>query len=306
MQEIYQRARKLARDGNITVLIRGESGTGKELLARAIHSNSPRSECPFIPVDCASLPEGLLESELFGHEKGAFTGALQRRLGKFELAHSGSIFLDEIGNIPKSVQVKLLRVLQEREFYRVGGTSPIKIDVRVIAATNINLERAVDEGTFREDLYYRLSVVPIFLPPLRERKEDIPLLVEYFIQKFSEEKGEKKRLSAETLKILCSYDWPGNVRELENVIERLFVLSDGATITQKHLPDEILSREFHTLIPEGKGILRARELLVKEFEQKFILKHLRKNKGNISKTAREIGLSREALHRKIKMYKIRV
>ncbi|MCL6520740.1 MAG: sigma-54 dependent transcriptional regulator [Armatimonadetes bacterium] len=238
MQEVYKIVERVA-NSNATVLIRGESGTGKELIARAIHYNSPRSSKPFIAVSCAALPETLLESELFGHEKGAFTGAIGQKAGRFELAHQGTLFLDEVPEISPSVQVKLLRALQEREFERVGGTKTIKVDVRVIAATNRNLEELVEHGQFRADLYYRLQVIQIFLPPLRERREDIPELVEFFINKYNKANNkEVKGVSSQVMDLFMKYNWPGNVRELENAIERGVVLTEpGADlITPDLLP----------------------------------------------------------------------
>lgn len=227
MQEVFKIVERVA-NSNATVLIRGESGTGKELIARAIHYNSPRAAKPFIAVSCAALPETLLESELFGYEKGAFTGAVGQKAGRFELAHQGTLFLDEVPEISPPVQVKLLRVLQEREFERVGGTKTIKVDVRLIAATNRDLEQLVAEGHFRPDLYYRLQVIQVFLPPLRERTEDIPLLVQHFVEKYNKENGKcVKGVTDETMDLLMKYRWPGNVRELENVIERGVVLADA-------------------------------------------------------------------------------
>ena len=219
---------KLVASTDSSVLILGETGTGKELVARAVHSNSARRNRPLVKVNCAALPVGLIESELFGHEKGAFTGAIDRRIGRFELAHGGTIFLDEIGDMPPDLQAKLLRVLQEQEFERVGGSNLIKVDVRVIAATNRDLFRSASEGTFRQDLYYRLNVFPVQLPPLRERREDIPPLVHYFVRRFSLKIGRKiARIQRETMERLMNYSWPGNVRELENVIERAVILSRG-------------------------------------------------------------------------------
>ncbi len=229
MQDVYRIVERAA-DSRATVLIRGESGTGKELIARALHYNSPRANKPFIAVSCAALPETLLESELFGHEKNAFTGAVAAKPGRFELAHQGTLFLDEIGDIPASVQIKLLRVLQEWEFERIGATKSTKVDVRLIAATNKDLEKAVAEEKFRQDLYYRLNIVPILLPPLRERPEDIPALVEHFLRKYNEQNGRKiTKVHPDTWELLAAYRWPGNVRELENAIERSTVLSDRDT-----------------------------------------------------------------------------
>lgn len=235
MVEVYKSVEKVAPTRS-TVILRGESGTGKELIARAIHYNSPRADKPFVKVSCAALPETLLESELFGHEKGSFTGASETVKGRFELADGGTLFLDEIGDISLSTQVKLLRVLQERKFERIGGTRTISSDVRIIAATNRDLEEAIAQGKFREDLYYRLNVVPIFLPPLRERKEDIPLLLEHFLAQYNAENGTSYRLSPEALARLVQYDWPGNVRELENTVERMAVMAKGETLQVEDVP----------------------------------------------------------------------
>lgn len=243
MQDIYKLIERVA-DSKASVLIRGESGTGKELVARALHYNSCRAQSPFVPVVCVALSEQLLESELFGHEKGSFTGAMTQKAGRFEMAHKGTLFLDEIGDIPGNVQMKLLRVLQEREFERVGGLKTIKVDVRLVTATNQGLEKAVKEGKFREDLYYRLQVVQIFLPPLREKKEDIPALIEHFIEKYNTENSRKiKYISPEALEMMLRYNWPGNVRELENSIERSIVLadSDAQLITPDLLPMAVQS-----------------------------------------------------------------
>lgn len=242
MQKIFQMIGKVARS-KASVLIRGESGTGKELVAKALHINSNRAQHNFVAVACIALSENLLESELFGHEKGSFTGALTQKIGRFELANKGTLFLDEIGDIPANVQMKLLRVLQEREFERVGGNRTIRVDVRLITATNQNLEKMVERGDFREDLFYRLKVVEIVLPPLRERKEDIPALVQYFIDRYGKDDGRKVvRASEEYLEALRRYDWPGNIRELENVTERACVLTDpdGEELTPDVLPPEIL------------------------------------------------------------------
>ena len=258
MQEVYKIVERVA-DSRATVLIRGESGTGKELIARALHYNSPRSSKPFIAVSCAALPETLLESELFGHEKNAFTGAAATKPGRFELASQGTLFLDEIGDIPPMVQIKLLRVLQEWEFERIGGTKTLKVDVRVITATNKDLEKAMSEEKFRADLYYRLNIVTIFLPPVRERPEDIPTLVETFLEKYSKQNGRKiNKVDSETLAMLRAYTWPGNVRELENVIERAVVISEKTTtvFTPDLLPMTVRSASEPTA-PAKKGTLRG-------------------------------------------------
>jgi len=245
MQEVFRLVERVA-DTRASVLIRGESGTGKELIARAIHFNSSRAQSPFVPVVCIALSEQLLESELFGHEKGAFTGAISQKPGRFEMAHGGTLFLDEIGDIPGKVQMKLLRILQEREFERVGGTKTIRVDVRVVTATNQDLENAVKEGKFREDLYYRLQVVQIIIPPLRDRLDDIPLLVEHFIDKYAKDNGKSVRYaSPEALELMMNYRWPGNVRELENAIERAIVLADADVhlITPDLLPPSLTAAQ---------------------------------------------------------------
>jgi len=281
-----------------TVLITGESGTGKELIANALHYNSPRAKGPFIKVNCAALPETLLESELFGHEKGAFTGAYQTRIGRFEAANGGTLFLDEIGNMSPAVQVKLLRVLQEREFERVGGTKTIKVDVRLITATNTDLEAAVREGRFREDLYWRVKVVHIHLPPLRERREDIPLLVLHFIKKYAAENSRPvTSISDEALQALLNYDFPGNVRELENIVESAVVLCRGDTITKDLLPASVRNATKKTeslTIPLG--------LPFEEIERRVIEATLAYTKGNKTKAARVLRIGKRTLFRKLKKY----
>ena len=243
MEEVFEAIRRVA-DSNATVILRGESGTGKELVARAIHYNSSRSAGPFISVNCSALPEGLIEAELFGHEKGAFTGAQQMILGRFERADQGTLFLDEIGSLGLPLQSKLLRVLEDREITRLGGRTAIKVNIRLISATNENLEDAIAASRFREDLYYRLNVVPVNLPPLRDRREDIPLLIEHFSHRFSEEHNvQKKRVDTEALQYLMDYRWKGNVRELENLVQRLVLMTDGETITASDLPPHILNQE---------------------------------------------------------------
>jgi len=250
-----------------SILINGETGTGKELIARAIHNLSQRKDKPLIKVNCAALPTGLIESELFGHEKGAFTGALSRKIGRFELAHQGTLFLDEIGDLPQEVQIKLLRVLQEQEFERVGGTQTIKVDVRLITATNRDLEKAVAENSFRADLYYRLNVFPIDLPSLSERKEDIPLLVQYFLKKYATKMGKRiETISQETMRQLTAYPWPGNIRELENVIERGVILSPGS----------ILDIEDEFLLPSSTQLEQRESLTLQEVERNHIIKSLDK------------------------------
>jgi len=300
MQEVFSLISRVA-DTDSTVLVTGESGTGKELVSRAIHYHSKRRNRPFIPVYCATIPETLFESELFGYEKGAFTGATSSKPGLFSLADGGTLFLDEIGDMPYHIQTKLLRVIEEKEFIPVGGTKPKKINVRIIAATNKNLEKLVEEGKFREDLYYRINVVPIHLPPLRERKEDIPLLVEYFLEKYSQEVGcVPKRVSPETMEILCNYLWPGNVRELENTMERLVVLfRETEEIKPYHLPENIRKdigeKEFH--FPSSEGI--TLEEAVNSLEKEMILKALEKTGGVQTQAAKLLGTTRRILRYKM-------
>jgi len=289
---------------NSTVLIQGETGTGKELIAKAIHFNSPRKDQKMVSINCGAIPENLLESELFGHVKGAFTGAVQTRIGRFEQASGGSIFLDEIGNMPLALQVKLLRVLQEREFERVGGNTTVKIDVRIIAATSSNLEQMVEEGTFREDLFYRLNVIPINLPPLRERREDIPLLVQRFIGHFCEtHKLDLKTVSPQIMKALMAYEWPGNIRQLENIVERMVALTGNRpAILPADLPSEIHSRESLTFMPlieipeEGINF----QNVVTDMERELILQSLRRTNGNKKLAAKLLNLKRTTLIEKIK------
>ncbi len=300
MKQLLQLARRAA-DSNSTILLLGESGTGKEVLARSIHQWSSRAHCPFTVVNCVAIPEQLLESELFGHERGAFTGAHQLKRGRFEIAEHGTVFLDEIGEVPAGIQTKLLRVLQHHEFERVGGTRAIKADIRVIAATNSDLERAVGEGRFREDLYYRLNVVSIKLPPLRERKEDIPALVDYFLRKYAGElKKPLKRLALGTVDDLMAYHWPGNVRELENVVERAMVLCIGDQIGPEDLPLQVttgLRRES----------FRAKEFheAVKEFKRWVIQDALKRSQGNQTKAAELLGLQRTYLAKLIRLLEIK-
>jgi two-component system response regulator AtoC len=292
MQRVIEVIKVVAKS-NATVLITGESGTGKELVARAIHSQSDRRNKPFVAVSCAALPESLLESELFGHEKGSFTGAYAQKKGKFEFANGGTLFLDEIGEMSANIQVHLLRVLEEKEFTRVGGNEPIKVDVRVISATNKDLRKAIEKQEFREDLYYRLNVVNIELPPLRERKEDIPLLAEHFLHKFAvENRKEVTQFSPEAIESLLAYDWPGNVRELENAIERAIILSKDSPITTAALPQENLSLVGSASI--GKNL--------KEVEKSHILNVLRETGDNYSEAARILGVSRMTLYNKAKEY----
>jgi Nif-specific regulatory protein len=280
MREVFQMISQVSRS-NATVLIRGESGTGKELVANSIHYNSTRLKGPFVKVNCAAIPNNLIESELFGHEKGAFTGAVKQKPGRFELAHKGTIFLDEIGSIQPDVQVRLLRVLQEREFERVGGHRTIKVDVRIIAATNKNLEQAVEEDSFRGDLYYRLNVFPIYMPPLRERKTDILLLADFFLERYAEENGrEVKRLSTPAIDMLMAYHWPGNVRELENCIERAVLLCEEGAIHSYHLPPTLQTGRESGTLPD-----LSLEDAVGALEKEMIIDALKNTRGNITLAA---------------------
>ncbi|WP_022853836.1 sigma-54-dependent transcriptional regulator [Thermodesulfatator atlanticus] len=300
IRQLQEALEKVAQT-DATVLITGESGVGKEVAARTVHALSRRKDGPFVAVNCAAIPEELIESELFGHERGAFTGALSAKKGKFDLANGGTIFLDEIGDMSLSAQAKVLRVLQEKCFERVGGTRTINVDVRVIAATNKDLKKEIAAGKFREDLYYRLNVVPIHIPPLRERPEDIPLLVEEFLEEFAKHSGlGRKKISEEALAALKQYHWPGNIRELRNLIERLVIMSRGNIITLDDLPQEF-QRPSQTPPPEEPwfkcdDFKTARHL----FEREFLRRKLAEYNGNISQTAEAIGLERSYLHRKLK------
>jgi len=299
MQEVYDLIKTVSEISS-TVLIQGETGTGKDLVARAIHFNSPRREKPFIKVSCAALPETLLESELFGYKKGAFTGAIKDKPGRFELADGGTIFLDEVSEIPIPLQVKLLRVLEEQEFEPLGGTRTIKVDVRIIAATNRDLKEEIKEGKFREDLYYRLNVVSISLPPLRERSDDIPLLVDHFIEKFNRKTGKKiKSVSQEVMDLFLDYPWPGNVRQLENAIEHAFIHCKGRIIQLQHIPEEIRA--------EGEDLTKKSlrsENPLEEVEKRVLLETLRRNNGDRGKTAKALNISRTTLWRKMRKYGI--
>jgi Nif-specific regulatory protein len=294
MKEVYQFLSRVAPTDS-TVLIEGESGTGKELVARAMHRNSPRSSKPFIAINCAAIPEGLLESELFGHERGAFTGAVTQKKGRFEMANGGVVFLDEIGELAPALQVKLLRVLQEREFERVGGTRPISVDIRLIAATNKDLKEAAKAGSFRQDLYYRLNVVSLVVPPLRERREDIPMLADYFVVKSSSRcKLKAKQISPEAMACLVNYDWPGNVRELENAIERALVLAWSDVIRPEDLPESILERDTRP------GVSAKYHGALKELKKELILGALEEAQGNYTEAARILGVHANYLHRLIR------
>jgi len=303
MQEVFGLIEQVA-GSRSTVMVYGKSGTGKELVAKAVHYNSPRSAKAFVAVNCAAIPAELLESELFGHEKGAFTGAIATKVGKFELATGGTLFLDEIGHMRLDLQAKILRALQEREIERVGGTRTIKIDVRVLAATNRDLKKAIEDGTFREDLYYRLNVVPITLPPLRQRREDIPLLVEHFIAKYNREFARKvKGFSAGATAALYQYDWPGNVRELENVIERAVALAQSETISLRELPLEISILGGDVIEDIQKAGVTLREAR-SHFERQYILNILDKVQWNQTEAARVLGLHRNTLAWKLQRLRI--
>jgi len=291
MREVYALLSKVAASAS-TVLLLGESGTGKELAARAIHLNSPRASKAFVAINCATLTESLLESELFGHEKGSFTGAVSQKRGKLELADGGTVFLDEVGELSPAIQAKLLRALQTREFERVGGTRPINVDVRMIAATNRDLKAAIKAGQFREDLYYRLNVVSIPMPPLRERREDIPLLAAFFVAEYSKKcKRRVTGVSAEARRLLCSYDWPGNVRQLENAIERAVVLGATELITPEDLP-EIVEREAIVDAPAA-GYFET----IREAKRQLVTKTLRQTGGNFTEAAKLLGMHPNNLHR---------
>jgi two-component system nitrogen regulation response regulator NtrX len=298
---------KMAAPSSGWVLINGENGTGKELVARAIHQQSTRSDKPFVEINCAAIPEELIESELFGHEKGAFTGATAARRGKFDQANGGTLFLDEIGDMSLKTQAKILRILQEHKFDRVGGNRTIEVDVRVIAATNKNLQEEIKSGEFREDLFFRLNVLPFQVPPLRNRKDDIPLLCHHFLHFFcGKESREIKSISEEALAALQAYSWPGNVRELKNLIERLVIMTPGKTIKLSDLPLGINQNNIQNDQQKFNSIeMPASYREAKEvFEKQFLEKKLSENNWNVSKTAEEIGLERSNLHRKIKQYQI--
>ena len=300
MREIFSKVRRAA-PSDSTVLLTGESGTGKELVARAIHTLSDRAEKEFVPVDCSALVESLLESELFGHVKGSFTGAFQTKHGLFELANHGTFFFDEISNLTLNIQAKLLRVIQEREFMKVGSQKRIKLDIRIIASSNRDLKEAIKDGSFREDLYYRLSVIPIRLPPLRDRTGDVPLLVDHFLKSHSQKRnGRQRSVSKRALEMLSAYSWPGNVRELEHTIERILILEDCEVIEPEHLPAFISQRqgEFQVFSEESFSL--------EELEKRYIQFVLRQTKGRRQETARILGINRKTLAGKIKKYGLRV
>ncbi|MBI4681949.1 MAG: sigma-54-dependent Fis family transcriptional regulator [Nitrospirae bacterium] len=308
IQNVIKFIEKIA-DTDSTVLITGESGTGKELVAQTIHYNSSRSKKMFVPLNCAAIPKDILESELFGHEKGAFTGAINTRIGRFELANNGTLFLDEIGELAPALQVKMLRVLQEKEFERVGGVKTIKVDVRILAATNRDLETAVREGTFREDLYYRLNVIPFHLPSLRKMKEDIPLLADYFIKDISKRKKKNMpEFSREAMHCLENYRWPGNVRELENLIERMIILKEGEVITPDDLPERLREKRQTQKLHSGEQVLSSDgvdlNLILDDIENNMIKQALEISKGVKSKAASLLGLNRTTLIEKMKKKEI--
>jgi two-component system NtrC family response regulator len=300
MKEVTLLIRQVAKT-TATVLITGESGTGKEVAGVEIHNASDRADEPFVAVNCAALPDQLLESELFGHEKGAFTGATCKKKGRFEIANKGTIFLDEIGEMPISMQAKLLRVLQERCFERVGGTETIHVDVRVIATTNIDLATAIANGTFREDLYYRLNVMRIIMPTLRSRKEDIPLLVNWFLEKF--DPSHSKKISSEAIKLLTRYNWPGNIRELQNAIERALIVCQGPEILPMHFPKDLLCSVEETTSPELSPTESVSTL--EELEKRLIVDALKKLDYNQTKVAKYLGISRPTLLYRLKKYGIK-
>jgi len=306
MHEVFDVVKQVA-PSRTTVLIQGESGTGKELVAHAIHNLSQRAKAKFTAIHCAALSPQLLESELFGHEKGAFTGAMERRIGRFEQADGGTLFLDEIGEIDANTQVKLLRVLGEREFERVGGSQTLHVDVRVVAATNKDLEQMVAEGKFRDDLFYRLSVVTLTLPPLRERKEDIPLLVAAFLKSTAKENGKPVReLTADAMETILAYEWPGNVRDLQAAIQHGVVMASGPKITLRDLPLRVRERKAQTKAAQDVARFlsgSAQHLNLHETEHRLMMRALDETKGNITKAAQQLGISRRTLHRRLKSLK---
>lgn len=309
MKEVFNLIYRLCKV-DTTVLIRGENGTGKELVARAIHFNSPRKSGPFTAINCGAIPENLMESELFGHEKGAFTGAVERKIGKFQIANNGTLFLDEIGELRPDMQVKLLRVLQEKKFTPVGSNREVKTNTRIIAATNRNLEKMMEDGSFREDLFYRLNVMPIFLPPLRDRTDDIPALVPHFIKKFAKQHASSiTSISTEALEILKSYRWPGNIRELENVIERAFIVENSSQITAISLPENVReSGKDHVLksAPLGYAGPLDFDAFKDQMEKDFIISALKANNGRINQTVAQANIPKNTLLRKIRKYNINV
>lgn len=310
MRQVFDLIFKLCKV-ETTVLIRGENGTGKELVAKAIHYNSPRKSGPFVAVNCGAIAESLVESEFFGHEKGAFTGASERKIGKFQFANNGTLFLDEIGELKPEMQVKLLRILQERKFVPVGGNREIKTNARIVAATNRNLEKMIQDGDFREDLFYRLNVMPIFLPPLRERTDDIPALVQTFIRKFSSRQPDSPitGISPDALQILASYRWPGNIRELENAVERAFIVENSNYIRAESLPEQIRNRATVISAPARVGThdgVLDYEVFKEKSEKDFIVSALKANRGKINQTVAHANIPKNTLLRKIRKYGINV
>ena len=313
MKEVFNLIYKLCKV-ETTVLIRGENGTGKELVARAIHFNSPRKSGSFVAINCGAIPENLMESEFFGHEKGAFTGAYERKIGKFQQANNGTIFLDEIGELKPEMQVKILRALQEKKFTPVGSNREVKTNARIIAATNRNLEKMMETGEFREDLFYRLNVMPIFLPPLRDRPDDIPVLAVSFLQKFSKEHGKViAGIEPETLELMKKYRWPGNIRELENVIERAFIVETSNMMTRSSLPDQIKGATVAAAVssPNNPQVMRNSEpldfeIFKEQAEKEFITSALKANKGKINQTVAQANIPKNTLLRKIRKYSINV
>jgi transcriptional regulator with GAF, ATPase, and Fis domain len=312
MRELFARLERIAAS-DATVLVTGETGTGKELVAEAIHERSPRAAGPFVVLDCGAIPPNLVESELFGHERGAFTGALGAHAGAFERAHGGTVFLDELGELPLELQPKLLRVLERREIRRLGGSKPIEVDLRVVAATNRDLAVEVNRGRFREDLYYRLAVVQVVVPPLRERREDIPLLVEHFLAALPG--GERTRLAPETIDLLRRHDWPGNVRELRNVLERAVLFADAAPpppgpglaprAPAPPAPPAFAPDALNVAIDPTVPFKQAKQALVEEFERRYVTALLERHGGNISAAAREAGIDRMSIHKMLHRLRIR-
>lgn len=314
MKEVFSLIYKLCKV-ETTVLIRGENGTGKELVARAIHFNSPRKSGAFVAINCGAIPENLMESEFFGHEKGAFTGAIERKIGKFQLANNGTLFLDEIAELKPEMQVKILRALQEKKFTPVGSNREVKTNARIIAATNRNLEKMMETGEFREDLFYRLNVMPIFLPPLRERPDDIPVLAMSFLQKFSKEHNKNiTSIDPECLELMKKYRWPGNIRELENIIERAFIVESSTTMTKTSLPDQIKGDNSIQSTESVKSTVEKTspaealnfELFKEQAEKEFIISALKANKGKINQTVAQANIPKNTLLRKIRKYSINV
>jgi len=297
IQGVFKLVNKVA-DTDSTILISGESGTGKELIAKAIHYRSGRASAPFVSINCGALPENLLESELFGHVKGSFTGAIRDKDGMFKVASGGTFFLDEVGETTLAIQVKLLRVLQEREIIPVGGTAPIKVDVRLIAATNADLEKAVKEERFRADLYYRLNVIPVVIPPLRDRRDDIPLLVDHFLHIASERAGRRKAITKQAMELLTNYDWPGNVRELENIVERACILQEGDEILVEDLPEKVR----HHSQERRKVVMQETQVTLDELEKEYLVSVLEETGWQKKKASQILGINASTLYRKIQRY----